>query len=263
LKNGLIFQGDWLLNARTLRGIVAVSDAVLESWRPLVEARGLDRHVAIEVIYSGIPMDEFSSIPPRRVKETRSDLLGRKRGPVVLAVSRLWPGKDVEQLVDMMPMLLRAHPEAVLAVVGEGPERANIEEQIRRLGVQPNVHLLGRRSDVPTLLQASDLLVFPSKNEGFGLVVLEALASGLPVVCFDLPSLARLRKDAPALEIVAQPSVAALAERVSRLLSDTAALAELGARSREVIADRWNVETSTDAYLAFYDRLLSSPAAKG
>jgi glycosyltransferase involved in cell wall biosynthesis len=100
-------------------------------------------------------------------------------------------------------------------------------------------------------------MVFPSKNEGFGLVALEALASGLPVACFDLPSLAKLKQDVPALQVVQEPSVAALADRVIRLLADPTLLAELGHQGREVIAKNWNVERSTDAYLALYERVLA------
>lgn len=257
LKNDLVFRGDWLLNRQTVRGITAVSDAVLEAWRPILQSGGFDQRAEIEVIYSGVPIEEFSQRDVDTVEALRKELLGPCGGPLVLSVSRLSPEKDVEQLVEMLPEVLRHHPETVLVIVGEGPERSQIEERIRRLNLTRQVRLIGQRSDVPALLQASDLLVFPSKNEGFGLVALEALASAVPVVCFDLPSLVKLRQEVPALQVVQEPTVAALANRVSRLLGNPDALAQLGREGRDVIAEKWNVERSTDAYLALYDRLAS------
>jgi glycosyltransferase involved in cell wall biosynthesis len=258
IRNELVFRGDWWLGRRTLRGVVAVSDAVLESWQPILRASKVDQRVKLQVIYSGIPMEEFLSLSPQTIRALRQQLLERKSGPIVLGVSRLWPGKDADFLVDMMPEVLRDHPDAVLAIAGNGPQRAQLQAQIQSLGLGEHVRMLGRRLDVPALLQAADLLVFPSRNEGFGLVALEALASALPVVCFDLPSLEKLRRDVPALQVVHEPTIDALSEQVSRLLHDTKALAELGRRGRLVIADKWNIERSTDAYLAFYERLLSA-----
>jgi glycosyltransferase involved in cell wall biosynthesis len=257
MKNDVVFRGDWLLNRRTIRGITAVSEAMLEAWRPILHASALDQRAEIEVIYSGIPVDEFCHRDAEAIGALRRELLGSSSGPLVLSVSRLSPGKDVDQLVEMLPAVLHDHPETILVIVGEGPERARIEEQIHRLNVTRHVRLIGQRSDVPALLRASDLMVFPSKNEGFGLVALEALASGLPVACFDLPSLAKLKQDVPALQVVQEPSVAALADRVIRLLADPTLLAELGHQGREVIAKNWNVERSTDAYLALYERVLA------
>jgi glycosyltransferase involved in cell wall biosynthesis len=256
-KDGVIFRGDWLLNRRTVRGVVAVSDAMLGPWRPILQAGGFDQRVDIEVIYSGIPMAEFGNYDAEVIGALRQQLLGSKAGPIVLGVSRLSAGKDVDQLVEMLPQVLRDHPETILALAGDGPERSSIEERIRGLSLEQHVRLLGQRSDVPALLQASDLLVFPSKNEGFGLVALEALASALPVVCFDLPSLEKLKQQVPALQVVQEPTIQALAKRVSHLLGDVEALAKLGRQGRAVIAERWNVEDSTDAYLALYERLLS------
>lgn len=254
-KNEALFFADWSLGRRTLRGVVAVSHAAAEGWRPILGRYRVD--APVEVIYSGIPMDGFGRGAPERISALRQDLAGDAGGPILLGVSRLWPGKDVDELVEIMPAVLQAHPTTVLVLAGDGPERKRIEARIRELDVGPRVRLLGQRQDVPDLLQASDLLLFPSKNEGFGLVALEALASAVPVVCFDLPSLATLRADTDALQVVDEPSVTALAQRVARLLSDSSELAALGERGRAVIAEKWNVERSTDAYLGFYERLLA------
>ena len=256
-KSALIFRGDWWLNRRTVRGVVAVSDAVLEAWLPILRTRGFDRRVDTEVIYSGIPVEEFSGRDEDAVAALRAELLGSNDGPIIVGVSRLSPGKDVDQLIGMMPHVLHQHPEAILVIVGEGPQRSAIEDQIRSLNLMDHVRLLGQRSDVPALLQASDLCVFPSKNEGFGLVALEALASAVPVVCFDLASLEKLKRGVPALQVVHEPTVAALADRVSQLLGEPETLAELGRRARALIAARWNVERSADAYSSLYQRLLS------
>ena len=102
---------------------------MLEAWRPILHADELDRRAEIEVIYSGIPVDEFRHRDVEAIGALRRELLGSSSGPLVLSVSRLSPGKDVDQLVEMLPAVLRDHPDTILVIVGDGPERSRIENR--------------------------------------------------------------------------------------------------------------------------------------
>jgi glycosyltransferase involved in cell wall biosynthesis len=108
---------------------------------------------------------------------------------VVGAVGRLVPGKRFDVLVDALALL---PPEAHLLIVGTGPEHDTLLAQARERGVAERVVLTGERDDVPALLATMDALAAPSAGETFGLVLVEGLASGLPVFWSSGPALAEL-----------------------------------------------------------------------
>lgn len=110
--------------------------------------------------------------------------LGISADAVVIGnVGRLMPQKNQKFLVSLMPEILRQEPRAELLVVGEGSLRPELETQIHNLGLEKQIHLLGARNDMAELYSAMDCFVLPSLFEGFGEVVVEAQASGLPVLC--------------------------------------------------------------------------------
>lgn len=97
-------------------------------------------------------------------------------------VGRFVPGKNQHFLLQIMTELIRRQPNARLWLIGEGPLRPALQQESARLGIDNHVHFWGNRSDVPSLLAASNLFVFPSFSEGLGLAAIEAQASGLPVL---------------------------------------------------------------------------------
>ena len=107
-------------------------------------------------------------------------------------VGRLHRSKGIMELVDIWGAVCEQRPRARLAIVGDGNAalRTALEEKIRRLRLEDNVELLGYRDHdgVLALMKRSKILVFPSREEGFGMVIAEAMACGLPVVAWDLPS---------------------------------------------------------------------------
>lgn len=246
----VMFAADWWLARRTVDRVVAVSDSVLEAWRPMLRAVGLAE--SAQVIRSGLPLEAFARVHPARVAAVREALLDGRPGPVVIAVSRLSRGKNVALLVDVMARVARTHPGVVLRIVGDGPERADLETRIRATGLGGCIELVGERSDVPLLLQASDVLVFPSQNEGFGLVALEALASGTPVVSFDLPSLRDVARDTQALRMARAGTADAFAAELLALLADPRRLAALGEQGRRAVEASWGIDVSARAYEAVY-----------
>ncbi len=102
--------------------------------------------------------------------------------PLIGHVGRFTPVKNHRLLIDAFAALLVESPDARLVLVGDGPLRSDVEVSIREKDIERRVHLLGIRSDVPAILSALDVFVFPSLYEGLGMALIEAQAAGVPCV---------------------------------------------------------------------------------
>jgi glycosyltransferase involved in cell wall biosynthesis len=133
----------------------------------------------VEIVQPGIDLDHFrrGAVDPEAVRSIR-------KGASVLigSVGRLTRQKGYDVLLDALPAIRASHPGARLVLAGDGEERATLARQADRLGVAASVDLLGHLDDVRPVLAALDLFVSPSRHEGFGLIFLEAMAMGVPVV---------------------------------------------------------------------------------
>ncbi|MDX6199977.1 MAG: hypothetical protein QOJ79_3128 [Actinomycetota bacterium] len=168
--------------------------------------------------------------------------LGR---PLVLAVGRLHPQKGYDVLVEALPLL----GDAVVAVAGDGPQRAELEASA------PQVRWLGRRDDVADLYAAADVVVLPSIWEARSLTAQEALRAGRPLVAADVGAIAALVGDGAVL--VPPGDAVALGTAVRRLLDDPDEARAIAARGAAVAAG-WPTEADTVAQVAaVYAELLS------
>jgi glycosyltransferase involved in cell wall biosynthesis len=154
-------------------------------------------------------------------------------------------------------------PPFCVLLVGDGPERAPLEELAVRLGVRPEVLFIGARTDVPQVLAESDAFVLSSDYEGTSLAILEAMAAGLPVVATDVGSNRSVVEEGEAGLIVPKRDPAALAAAMARLLGDREAAREMGRRGRAVVRARYGIEQAARATLELFDRLLLEPARGG
>ena len=169
---------------------------------------------------------------PRRPADLAA--LGIRAGRrIVTFVGRLEPQKGVQWLIETAPAVARtACPTAILLLVGEGPLRHRLEAACRAAGIAERVHFAGWRPDVPEILAASDLLVLPSAWEGMPNVVLEAMASRLPVVASDVEGVRELLGPGAAEQIVPYGDSQALAETVVRFMDNPAIAAAIGNENR-------------------------------
>lgn len=109
--------------------------------------------------------------------------LGVSESQVLLVtVARLTEAKGHEFLLEALPGVLEKHPEACVALVGDGELSHSLQTEARRLGVDSRVRFLGYRDDVPDMIQAADLFVFPSHTEGLGSTLIDAMLAGRPIV---------------------------------------------------------------------------------
>jgi glycosyltransferase involved in cell wall biosynthesis len=200
---------------------------------------------ATVVIPNGVRLDG-----PRRRHPATPD------GPAtVLAVGRLRAPKDFLTLVRASARLPAG--SARVLVVGDGPDRDELEREIGRLGLEGTIALLGERADVGELLAAADVFVLPSRSEGMPMSVLEAMAAGLPVVASDVGGVAELVADGATGLLVPAGEPAALARALARLLDDRALRERMGAAGRARARDRFDLPELRAAHLELYARVLS------
>lgn len=132
----------------------------------------------IKIIPMGVDLNLFKPLS-RRIYRSNPE-----RGPVILTVGRLDKNKGFNYLIDAMPKVIHKFPEAKLIVAGIGHEKDNLTSQIKRLNLEKNTSMVGgvQNKNLPIFYNMADIFVLPSLREGLGVVLLEAMACGTPVI---------------------------------------------------------------------------------
>ena len=190
-------------------------------------ALGLGAGSRARLVHNGIDAPAETPVHPRVAAL-------RERGPVIATLTLLRPGKGVETLLDALPALLAAHPDAQLVIAGAGVDRERLEERARGLGVAAAVHFLGFVPDSGAVLRGADVFVLSSWAESFPYVILDAMALGRPIVATDVGGVAEAvgDGDGDCGLLVASRDADGLARALRRLISDPAGADEMGARAR-------------------------------
>jgi glycosyltransferase involved in cell wall biosynthesis len=233
----------YLWAERLLRPLTTATVCVAESERRAgLEARTCDEATTV-VIHNGVDLADTT------VRETHAQPCR------LVTVGRLQVPKDASTLVRALAELPRSAFEAV--IVGDGPDRAAVESEVRRLDVESVVQLAGERNDVPELLAASHVFVLSSLSEGLPLSILEAMAAGLPVVATNVGGVSELVLDGETGFLVPPGDPRSLAGAIERLLDDSALRARLGAAGRIRVEERFDLASTRQAHLDLYSALLA------
>jgi glycosyltransferase involved in cell wall biosynthesis len=237
----------WLLRGagKLVHAYVVVSSEVRDFARQQRECPN-DR---ISIIDNGVDVPSFRFGAEER-RAAREALGIPIDSWVVGSVGRFAPEKDYPFLVRSVAPLLG--PSARLMILGDGAEMANVKAEIVAQGIEPFSVLPGARGDVLRHLAALDVFVLSSRMEGMPLVVLEAMAAGLPVVATAVGGLRALIKDGETGFLIPSGDEEALRARLSALRSDPHSGREVGARGREQVSARHSRETMVARYLDLY-----------
>ncbi|MBV8496097.1 MAG: glycosyltransferase [Gammaproteobacteria bacterium] len=226
-----------------------------EQMRAVLEEYGVT--TPIHVIPTGLESDRFRAGDGARFRARAG--IARNR-PLVLYVGRVAHEKNIGFLVRMFPQVLRAVPEAVLVIAGEGPARAGLRAQVAASGLGQQVQFAGyleRGSELLDCYAAAQVFVFASRTETQGLVLLEAMAQGAPVVSTaELGTRSILVPESGALVVPERED--AFAAAVVRVLGDAELRAQLAARGR-AYARNWSSSAMAQRLSALYARLRDSP----
>jgi glycosyltransferase involved in cell wall biosynthesis len=182
-------------------------------------------------------------------------------GPLrAVTVARLRRPKDVMTLVRAIALLPPGSARAT--IVGDGPEREVLADEIRRLGVGGAVDLAGERDDVADMLAAADVFVLPTLSEGLPMSVLEAMAAGLPVVAAAVGGVPELVDDGETGLLVPPGRPDAMAAALGRLAADPALRRRLGAAGRRRAEAHFDFEACRRAHVELYRELLAARDAR-
>lgn len=215
-------------------------------------------------IYNGVDADRFRATPTGRASLEGSPF-NAPRLFVIGTVGRLEAVKDHMNLVRAFELVLAQAPQAAQRlrwiVVGDGPLRAALEQAVRAAGAESLVWFAGERSDVADTLRALDCFVLPSLAEGISNTLLEAMATGLPVIATRVGANADLMENGRAGRLIARADPQALAEAILAYLYDPVAARRDGAAGRQIVERRFSLERMIDAYGTLYSRLLTEHGA--
>jgi len=243
------------LARRFTRSQCAMVDALVAPSEPMREAL-LEYGVRtpIHVQPTGLPEDRMRPGDGARFRERHG--IGADR-PLLLFVGRVAHEKNIEFLVGMHAALLRTRPDALLVIAGEGPARESLQQLARRLGSADSVRFIGyldRNTELLDCYAAGDLFVFASRTETQGLVLLEAMAQGTPVVSTaELGTRSILTADSGS--VVLPESADAFIEAITALLADPARRQSLGALGRAHAA-RWSSAAMAARLATLYRQLV-------
>lgn len=227
---------------------VCVSEAVA---RFSAEHGGLSPQKLV-VIPNGIDLTSYPAQQP-----ADGDWLGVPRGRrLVTFVGRLAPQKGLEWLMTSLPLWMDKASDCDLLLVGDGPLRGKIETMARASGMGNRVHLLGRRSDVSAILAASELLVLPSRWEGMPNVVLEAMATGKPVVASEVEGVCELLGSAAIKQTVPYGNTQALCQAILAFLDDPALAGDTGRENRRQAERKFDISLTVRAYEQLWESLV-------
>lgn len=217
-------------------------------------------------IYNGVDTVRFRPRGDEARSGTLPDGFVPEQGIVIGCVGRMEPVKDHANLVRAFLALLAGFPEARrrarLVIIGAGSERERCLEMLRQAGAADLAWLPGERRDVPELLRSFDIFVLPSLGEGISNTILEAMASGLPVVATRVGGNVELVEEEKTGSLVPASDSPALAA-VLRLYVDQPRLAaRRGDASRECVERKFTIEKMVFGYLGVYDGLMRSGETK-
>ena len=228
--------------------IITISDAVGQ-WLVQVERLPATK---MSTIHYALDAEHF------RGDQRISPVLAALSRPLIGTVARLLHQKGVHILLDAFATCLRHMPQASLVVLGDGPERAALEAQVCAYGMTQRVHFLGYMAtpDVSAIMRGIDIFAFPTFGEGFGLVLLEAMAWGKPVIASQVMAIPEIVLHEETGLLVPPGDTTSLAQALLRLMQDPPLCHRLGMAGQRRVERTFTVERMVQQTVCVYDQLL-------
>lgn len=231
--------------------INAVSQASAEFFSQLT---GIDKK-HVNIITNGVDTDFFRPVNLETRASLKNQLGLPKNKKIIGCVAALRPVKNHKGLLDAFALLLKESSEYCLVLVGEGPLETGLKHYCRELNIQESVIFAGHQHDTVKYLNAFDLFVLNSTTEGLSYALLEAMATGLPVVATNVGGNIQLIEDGKDGFLIQEGNTQELYNTLSQLCHARELIEVIGRNARKKIVAHYSLESSLQKYLEMYVRL--------
>lgn len=232
--------------ARWVAGFIAVSSEVQ---RAILEQIGPVQN-KITVICNGVDVDRYQLAVDRAAIRRELGLPPQAR--LIAVVGTLKPQKGHRYLIEAAARVLPQFPDVHIICIGDGQLRPALQAQTATLGLAQRIHFVGNRSDVPALLAANDYFVLPSLWEGLPMALIEAMASGLPIIATEVSGTKQVMVHGTTGLLVPPGDVEHLRTALLRLLSDPDHAAAMGAAARKRVQAAFSARKQAEEHRALY-----------
>ena len=230
--------------------IIAVSDAI----KRVLTEDGIDPQ-KIVTIRSGFVKEDITKNSTK--KDLREKLNIKDASIVVATVAALAPHKAHYVLIKAAYKVLQKHPDTVFLLAGEGEMRPEIEKDIRNLGIEESIKLLGFVKDIETVYNTADIFAMSSSEEGLGSSLFDAMYFNLPVVATSAGGIPEIVKDGINGFIVPVNDYISFADRLNYLIENTEERKNMGGRSSQILDDNM-IDRTVEKTIGVYKELISS-----
>jgi glycosyltransferase involved in cell wall biosynthesis len=215
----------------------------------MVQFYGVDEK-KIRVVPNGVDIDRFK---PSKVDAKLKRQIGLDSKLCVLFVGRLIPRKGLSFLVEAAKHIVEKYEQTLFVVVGDGPLKSGLRARLEKMNLSRNFNFLGdvNESVLPALYNCADVFVLPSIQEGQGIALLEAQATGKPVVAFDVGGVREAVRDKET-GFLMKPDSSQLAEAVMKLLANYSVREKMGSKGREFVSDNFSWDVCAQKMLKVY-----------
>ncbi len=229
--------------------VTSVSKSVAEF---MIEGEGVARK-KVQVILNGVKSEDYDVTVDRA--EKRRELGLAENDFAYINVARFFPNKDHSTLLKAFAIVVKQMPEAKLLLCGEGTLKEDLMKEAAALGLTNSVKFLGNRRDIPYVHRAIDVFVLSSIKEGLPIVLLEAMASGVPIVTTDVDGNPEAVLHNETGLVVPARNPEALAKAMIELKNDPARRRSMGEKGRTRVKEHFTFEKMVASYYAIYDRI--------
>lgn len=238
--------------------VVAISDAVQEH---LLNDMKVPRD-KVRLVYNGVDIKKFAKVCSDGEKAIIRKEYGLKDAVTIGMISRLSEGKGHRYLLGAFARLLPRFKDLQLLIIGDGPAGylKGLKEKARALSIDKSVVFRPACEDTSRPLSVIDVFCLPTLQEGLGLSILEAMASGIPVVASGVGGIYTLIKHGDNGFLAPPADEGALAEALSVVLSDRALAEEMGRSSKKLVEDNFTLDITADKVVKVYEEVLSKKA---
>ena len=213
---------------------------------------------SVITLYNGIDQSPYRKLDKEKRAAVREELGIPLAAPLMLTVAVLREPKGIQYMLEAMPIILQAIPEAYYLIVGDGTYRSALEQISDNLNISGRVIFAGYREDIPGLLSTSDVFVLPTLTEALPTVLAEAMATGLPIIASAVGGIPEMVDDQINGILLPPKDSKKLAAACIRVLGNPREAHEMGTKGRVIAATKFDIQEQARHLGLVYEELLKA-----